>query len=500
MIEPTPSTTGYQGRWSEDFRFPQGYVGYYTITETQPGKAPVVTETSMVGLSSFRCGSVRYERQGVNTRGASVAIGNGEIINTNYTRKVTETIGGGGYHLAITTTGFVHHNVYTGSATAWWETLFAFNVVHPTLETEKLVSMAKMKALANIDRTRYSVLEDIAEWRSSVGTLSNPCKDILTNLRKLESHASQFFRDSAGRIFRKKPMRDGTVRAVRVSTKEIAAFLGSSYLSVKFGLAQLFYTAQTVGAEIEQNSLNHAIHRRTRRYKASGTAEDARSNTSSSTDSKANLKIAYTSEVSLEVRAGIIYEMKDPSHFNDRAWRYGLGYKEVVPIAWNLVSLSWFVDRLVDINSSIRAVENLLDPEVKIRAAWVTCSRKTQYTRHITNPLVPPGYTTFIVDGDVVVTKTLDHSRNVWCPSLFDVIPPVMWEDFLTKPGNVVDLSALVGARLGGVTRQLKKLGIGDLGFKNPYWKSPPAPYPWYRGKADVGKEFASPHRINFLL
>jgi len=345
-----------------------------------------------------------------------------------------------------------------------------------------------MKALSNIDRTRFSVLEDIAEWRSALGTLSAPCRDVLKKVRKLQTRVSKFRIDGKGRVFRKVEKPGTGMYELRTSPREVAQYIGSTYLEVKFGLAQLFYTAQTVGAEIEDSQITRAKEQRTRRLLAKGKHDDSGSRSGTAPANSLNqwCYLDYTSTVSVVARAGVLYTIRDPSHFDDKSWRYGLGYKEVVPIAWNLVRLSWLVDRFLDVSNSIRAIENFLDPEVSILAGWTSTQVRTQFCRKAWSNIPRSGESKRTVDGDTATTETMSYIRSPWAPSLYDVIPPFEWESFLNSTGTAADVIALVATQLRSTTTALVKLGVNDLGFGAPRTSNPPVPAEWYRSKRSI--------------
>jgi hypothetical protein len=149
----------------------------------------------------------------------------------------------------------------------------------------------------------------------------------------------------------------------------------------------------------------------------------------------------------LEVRAGIRYEVLNAP----RDWRrylalYGVRARDLPTTAWQLLPLSFMVDRVVDISSMIAAGTNLLSPNIKVRSAWVTVKRRMDHSiRLISYDL--DGHSSYVV-GNTIVTNDGDYDRSIWEPSWSDAVPAIkpygLFEDFT----SVYDLLTLCRSRM----------------------------------------------------
>jgi hypothetical protein len=367
---------------------------------------------------------------------------------------------------------------YDGSMTLDYEQAYTVNGVnpfsHPSADdlSSLVVSKAKLSALSNMDKTKFSILEDLAEIKSAIGGLLKPAQNTIRAARSLSDRASKFERVNGKIISYKR--KGGVIIKSKITAKELAHLFGAGYLEVKFGLAQLFYTGFTIGNLIESTMVNSAVHRDTRRYVAKGKALDlsTKSGVVQPTAANGYHLMNYYQERSFEARAGILYTIKNAAHFDNLSWQLGLGYKEIVPIAWNVMRLSWMVDRVVNVTGAIRAVENFLDPDINILSAWVRLDEKRVYTRRVYATAPRSGEKSRSVNGDTATDVDCAHTRTPWVPTIADTVPKIDLSGAVNSVGNVLDIVALAASRCSALRSKLKVLGVDDLGFghkRTPY-------------------------------
>lgn len=288
----------------------------------------------------------------------------------------------------------------------------------PPQPPSTLWDAAKLKALGNIDRSPYSFAEDIAEMRETLRFLKDP----LNSLRNL----SDELRTSYYNTLKRKKYLNRTQA------------LADVWLQYQFAFSPLVRSANDLLASFSDSI--SVPKRRTARGFAN--FEDS---TWDSLDALGHRSEGTATTVS-EVRAGILYEVANPL----KGWRdkYGLRFKDIPETLWAIVPLSFMVDRVFNISSSLRGIVAFLDPNVEILGAWVT-EKNTQ-----TQTLTYNGYYGSIVKSidlmvpDTQVKENFAYVREVWEPTINDFIPPVEVQGLVDTSTKLADLAALVLQRL----------------------------------------------------
>jgi hypothetical protein len=143
--------------------------------------------------------------------------------------------------------------------------------------------------------------------------------------------------------------------------------------------------------------------------------------------------------------AYILYKVTNP--VENLRFRLGLRNKDIPHTLWQILPLSFMVDRVVDISTSVQAFMNLADPSVKILNSGTTL-HKTHIETNACVERWKPGKT-FAIDGGTTVSTTFTYSRSKWNPSISDIKPPIHPGDLVKDIQSIVDLAAIIIQRLG---------------------------------------------------
>lgn len=310
-------------------------------------------------------------------------------------------------------------NVDNAKVTALWSA----NV--PDLILNTSVSRAKQLAISNMDTTPYAFGEDAFEIRETLKFLRNPLSS-LSNL---------------GKTFSKH--KKSTLKGMRLkSIKEKAEAVASVWLQYQFAASPLVRSVQD-GLE----AYAYKEPTKPERLVARGFSKDADHQEVSGVSYLAGGVRHYWDlghSKSEDVHASILYEVSNPR--TDMNWRLGFRAKDLPSTLWQVVPLSFMIDRLLDVSSFIEGVINLADPNVKVLAASVR--EKTEYTtsKQLTNQTYS-GWTSSDIQGEVFSETQFEYRRNPWIPSVSDTVPGFTPKNLVDTATKMADLTALVIAR-----------------------------------------------------
>lgn len=350
----------------------------------------------------------------------------GEVINNHCTYVVETTTCGGGSYTAANPPGNTVYTSSGGSQTSYHASFYTGYGIRslPNPNTEDLHQAAKMKAIANIDSTPYAMSEDAFEIRETLRFLRNP-------LRTLAGLSRSF----------KRAVKSRTRLSVK-NAGDVVKDAADVWLTYRFAATPLVKSAMDI-----HHSLTVQERTRPPRAIARGVAQ-------SSNTTLSEPRCYYNATVyddfrrnemdNTVVRSGIMYEVTNPLY--DFQFRYGLRAKDIPETLWAVLPYSFVVDRVVDISSSIRALTNLLDPNVKILTGWVTTKQELENQLEHLAQYNPPW--TVSIDGDLVVDHKFTYDRAVWTPTAFDTVPVVDFNGLIEDAKSITDLCSLILQRL----------------------------------------------------
>jgi hypothetical protein len=277
-----------------------------------------------------------------------------------------------------------------------------------------LIADAKLGAIANLDSTPYAMLEDVFEVKETLRFLRNPLKTFMKTSKSF-----------------KKTRRSKQRRGL---SREKA--LASSWLEYRFAVMPLLNSVSNLVSGIAQGP--EAIKLRPRRVTSYRT--DKKSSDSAVSISNKNYERTSTSEI--EARAIINYYVTNP--IEGYRQLFGFRAKDIPVGLWNVVPLSFMVDRMFDMSSAMKAGLNLSDPDIHIRFGCVsTKSRKQRSCRFLGSTHYSVSNQNVTHHGSGYTYLNFDYERQPWSPGVGDIVPrlkPLGLVNSLTKTADFIAL------------------------------------------------------------
>lgn len=362
-------------------------------------------------------------------------IANGEIINNpcSYVRDTIATDGDGystGYKSATQcweASGPISYRHAEITESTYYNNMVAANL-SPSLQPMMKSSAARAKQLAisNMDITPYAFGEDAFEIGETLRFLRSPLGSLF--------NLSKQFNKSKRKALRKKGRR---LRTVKAQTKAIA----DVWLQYQFAASPL---VRSMADALE--AYYYVPRRDPERLTARGFSTDEQSEEALNCHYTYSTKTVWwdLSHSRMEdYHASILYEVSNP--IKDMAWRLGFRVKDVPSTLWQVMPLSFMVDRVWDVSSFVEGVTNLADPRVKILAGSLREKIKWDFSYQIVASKTT-GYTGSTI-GEKRTTTHFEYNRVPWSPSVSDTIPRTTLWNLVDSATKIADLSALVIAR-----------------------------------------------------
>jgi len=321
-----------------------------------------------------------------------------------------------------------------GCAFRYWHSniqgLYNITPAEERIDADKGSRLAKLYALAHMDPTPYSFAEDLAELGSTFKYLKGKAFSISKIARDYKKALTQL---------KRKAKRLKNLNSVE-QAKWLANAMSQLWLETRFVLTPLVRSTMDL-IEAYDALPSSRPPRMTARGKYEEKANGSGFKVGTVATGLDTTSVWKWNETS-DIRAGILYEISNPLH--GIRFKYGLRNKDIPITLWNVVRLSFMVDRLVNISASIKAVTNLADPDLKILAAWKTVRSEMTYKFSIdsledTRP--DPGVWTF--NGSPCLDGEFKYTRVEWQPELSDTIPPIHTEGLVADITSTADLIAL---------------------------------------------------------
>lgn len=280
---------------------------------------------------------------------------------------------------------------------------------------------AKLRALANIDKTPFAFGEDILE-----------IKETLRFIRRPFGFANQMSRDLERYKRRRRTFRDKIKLGGRTATN-----VADAYLAYRFALSPLVRSAHDVARVFLEKRAVPPL-----RLSAHGGWEGSKQDSVTPTVGSRTYKFTASREQS--GHATILYEVTNPVY----DWKHTLGLrlKDLPTTLWQVATLSFMVDRVLDISSFSKALLNLADPKIRILAASYTERSAEVFTYQHTKQVVS-GWTS-LISGEIVTSENFRYDRRIWNPTVRDAIPELTPRKLIDDTLKIADLLALSINRL----------------------------------------------------
>jgi hypothetical protein len=100
----------------------------------------------------------------------------------------------------------------------------------------------------------------------------------------------------------------------------------------------------------------------------------------------------------------------------------------------------------VNVSNVIQALTNLASPDIKIFGGWVVTKKNIGSLQMFISETNPPFQVT--VSGDPWLQENFSYVRELWTPSVSNLIPPVRWGNLVKDVSSTLDLLGLILQRL----------------------------------------------------
>jgi len=293
----------------------------------------------------------------------------------------------------------------------------------PALTQGNLVDIAKQKCLGKIDATPTEFMEDLGEIKETIMFFKHP-------LEALERLTKTFVKHKK------------SLEGIRNQVERAQAIAGL-WKTYRFAVAPLMRSVVDL-----MELLANKEPTRPRRRRASGRAEDSSSSTTPTvyraTPVQYSQVIQYESlgYRRLDYHATVLYEVENP--LLDWSYKLGLRLKDIPTVAWELVPMSFMVDRLLDIRSMISGLMNFLDADVTFLAGSVTKRDLSQYTYSLTERQHLLYTITLDEPYDFVQYEDYQMERDPWSPSIIDTVPVFTPKNLVKDLTSILDLIAIL--------------------------------------------------------
>jgi hypothetical protein len=290
------------------------------------------------------------------------------------------------------------------------------------IDLDKEIDLRKQLSLAFVDKPQYDFGEDLAEIGETIKFIRRPLQSLIVLFKSFKKKAS-----------RVSSSKQGLLNAV-----ERSKALAGVWASYSFAAAPLIRSIDNALDALEDKSTLNL--RRTSRSKDDLT--DIASETvsgSHSSGNSASCLITNSREVSLH--AGVIY---DAPQRGDLISKLGLRNKDLAVTAWEVVPMSFMLDRVISVKNALASIINLIDPNVEIKGAFSMTREKHTHTVLQTSCSGNPGVaiTTFAPLPHVHEYFTM--SREEWIPNITTSLPLLNPKELINSASKTADLAALV--------------------------------------------------------
>lgn len=380
-------------------------------------------------------------------------IARGGIVNNpcSYSKKTITTTGGtvGSHQNASATQGWTS----VGFATAALKPS-NIDVLWPQIawqEPSGLKSEARMKleAIARVDSSQYSFGEDSAELKETLRFLRHPVDSLLGLTRQHQLLLRKIHRRN--NYAKRYPQFDKKLstasrmkqnwRTYNGNARSIAKAYADVWSAYSFAAAPLYRSANdALEAWYTLPSKIHVLGRKTSHSRSSDTWEGSWSSLAHVVNAYVTRYYSVSRRLTKSRHVSILYEVRNPiKTIHDDI---GFRPKDFPVTMWQIMPLSFMIDRIYDVSSLLKATINIGDPKVKILTGSVT--ERTEYFSSIQLTSVAatlwPGNTV----GEVVEDKQFSYKRTPWTPSISDAVPGWDASQLIADATRIADTLAIV--------------------------------------------------------
>lgn len=308
-----------------------------------------------------------------------------------------------------------------------WMMAVAFGVSSPPpMPSYNLASMeaaAKARCLARFDRPHNSFGEPLAELRRTVETIRHPLRSAADFLKRFHKRRSRL-----------------------TNAKHAIKATASTYAEIAFGIAPAIRSADdAVNAYIKRNVVQPTYGK----CYGSETVHLGPVTRVIGSPLSWNGYICYShyeKEITAKVKAGIIFSSTDAG---SRSAMLGLRVRDWPSVAWELIPLSFLVDRVINVKGFLSASTSLLSSSVHVHGGYIT-TRVTDKSRFRYTDIRLGNIPTRKwdpCDSRWHTQETFSYGRVKWKPTVADAVPKFDNRLF-DSIQSTLDLTSIVLGRL----------------------------------------------------
>lgn len=287
----------------------------------------------------------------------------------------------------------------------------------PDVDVDPLIADAKQQCVADINSTPYAFAEDTLEVANTLRFLRNPAQSLYKLAKDTEKTVWKY-------------------RRKRIKAAQMANVLNDLYLTRQFAIRPLVQSSYNA-----IDALNDKRNFTAERYNARGFASDS--------DSWSGEHRRYYSgtvwdsfqivaETTVKVHAYSMYSFRSE---RDALFKAGLRGSDGLVGLWQVVPLSFMVDRMLDISSFIKGFDVLTDPRLYVLASGFVVRKSTKASMSYTGQ-TNPGWVT---SGSGTITKhNYNYTRYTsWTPRVSDTLPRFKPSNLVRDTQSIADLFSL---------------------------------------------------------
>jgi len=280
-----------------------------------------------------------------------------------------------------------------------------------SIELEDVANLAQVEAVANMDKPTFAFQEDILSLHETVRLLRHPIRTILNAV-------------TPGR-----------------RNRFGAGVLAKSWATYSFALAPTVRSFFDLSKAMQQQQVRLESNILLR----SGSVKYANDMVTNSYTSLYDWTYEVVRSRRIDAKCGIFYNLRQASQGN--LFHYGIRPKDLVEGAWNIVPLSFMVDRALSVDKMLRAYTNLADPNIVLKGGYLTTS-VTDVTRVAVKAIQEPGWT-HSVSSDSKVISDVVVNRSKFYPTVMNLpTPRSHFRGLVSDTQKTLDLLSLMLLRL----------------------------------------------------
>jgi hypothetical protein len=301
-----------------------------------------------------------------------------------------------------------------------------------TLDEDHEIDLRKQASLAFVDQPMYGFGEDFAEIKETIEFIRDPLESLRNLWTRFEKRA--------------RPYRSGKQRLKTYAGR--ARAIADVWASYSFAAAPLYRSIESgIEALLDTSVLPL---RRTSRSKGEITASTKQVIEGTHLPSGTRGKVTVVNSRTTSFHVGIIYDAPQRAGLhNEIRAKLGLRDKDLITTAWEVVPMSFMVDRVITVKKSIEGLLNLIDPTVDMKGAFLV--RKSLDSHQVTLNSVVPGdihtaITAFSPQPHLHEIFTME--RDEWIPNLSASLPLLNPKELIRDATATADLASLLTKKI----------------------------------------------------